>query len=338
MTRVPLRSFVARPSLAAVGSIALVEWLLAIVQPEGGPLGVLQIIAPHLAILGLILAPIALLSRGRAATVAAVALAAVVGIRFGGDWLSWPAATAPAGAERIAVETWNLEVESRAGVDSAAFLRSTTADVIGLQELQPAAAAAIEADPVLRAAFPYRDLHPRTDVLGLGLLSRLPIVESSVRLDPAIQEATIDLGGGRRLAVVHAHPFHADIATFGSTRIPVGLDVDRRNRDLVAVRSRIDARTATGAPVLLLGDLNTAASEPAFDRFVRGMRDVHAEVGEGTGWTWRPIRLEFLGLGVLRIDHVIVSPTITPLAIGGACPPVGDHCLVRAELALGSTG
>lgn len=334
MHRHLVRTTTARLAATIVGATALVEWLLAITQPEGGPLGVLQILAPHLAILGLVLVPVALLGRRRSAVVAAVALAGVIAIRFGGDWLSLPAGAPPAGADRIAVATWNLEVESRTGADTAAFLRTVTADVIGLQELQPAAAAAIEADPVLRTAFPYRDLRPRTDVLGLGILSRFPIREPSIHLGPAIQEATLDFGRGRGIAVVNAHPFHADIASLASTRIPVGLDVDQRNADLVTIRARIDARAAEGDPVLLIGDLNTAASEPAFDRFVHGLRDVHAEVGEGSGWTWRPVRLEFLGLGLVRIDHVIVTPGVVPLATGGACPPVGDHCLVRAELAI----
>ena len=102
----------------------------------------------------------------------------------------------------------------------------------------------------------------------------------------------------------------------------------------MAIRDAFDVRAASGTPVLLLGDLNTAASEPAFGRLVRGLRDVHAEVGLGTGWTWRPIRLEFLGLGLLRIDHVIVSPDVTPLAIGETCPAIGDHCLVHATVAV----
>ncbi len=108
----------------------------------------------------------------------------------------------------------------------------------------------------------------------------------------------------------------------------------QRNADLVAIRGRIDARAAGGLPVLLLGDLNTASSEPAFDRFVAGLRDVHAEVGEGTGWTWRPLGFEFLGLGLIRIDHVVVTPGSVPTGAGIACPTVGDHCLVRAELAI----
>jgi endonuclease/exonuclease/phosphatase family metal-dependent hydrolase len=143
-----------------------------------------------------------------------------------------------------------------------------------------------------------------------------------------------DLGEGRHVAVVNAHPFHADIETLGSSRIPIGLDPAQRNADLLAIRSRVDTLIGRGVPVLLLGDLNTTDSEPAFDRFVAGLRDVHAEVGEGTGWTWRPIRFEFLGLGLFRIDHVIVSSDIVPTDIGVACPAVGDHCLVRAELAI----
>ena len=327
---------VARLSTAAVGAIAIVELAVAILAPEGGPLGVLQIVAPHLAIVGLVLIPFALLVRRPPAGWVAVALLVITVARFGGDWLSLPA-SAPADSIRLDVATWNVEVDSRSGVTTAEFLRGTAADVIGLQELQPDTAAAIDADLALRARFPYRVLVPRRDVIGLGLLSRYPIVASAFSLDPAIQQATLDLGSGRRLAVLNAHPLHADIASLGGTRLPLGLDVDQRNADLVTIRARLDASASGGLPAILLGDLNTAASEPAFDRLVRGLRDVHAEVGLGTGWTWRPIRLEFLGVGILRIDHVIVSPDIAPLGIDETCPAVGDHCLVHATIAVPAT-
>jgi endonuclease/exonuclease/phosphatase (EEP) superfamily protein YafD len=325
---------VARLAVAGVAVIAAIEWLLAIVRPESGPLGVVQILAPHLALVGLALVPVALLRPRRAGLIAAVAIVTITAVRFGGGWLSVPAGSPAAVAVRLQVVTWNLEVGSRSGSATAEFLRATTADVIGLQELQPDAAAAIEVDPVLLDRFPYRVLVPRPDVVGLGLLSRYPIAGATFALNPAVQEATLDLGGGRRLAIVHAHPLHADIATLGGTRLPLGLDVDQRNADLVEIRTLVDTRIGAGLPVLLIGDMNTTDSEPAFDRLVQGLRDVHAEVGEGTGWTWRPIRLEFLGLGVLRIDHIIVSPAIQPLSIGEACPPVGDHCLVHAEIAV----
>lgn len=325
---------VARLAVAGVAVIATIEWLLAIVRPESGPLGVVQILAPHLALVGLALVPVALLGRRRAGIISAVAIVTITAVRFGGGWLSIPAGSPTAEAVRLQVVTWNLEVGSRSGPATAEFLRATTADVIGLQELQPDAAAAIEADPVLLDRFPYRVLVPRPDVVGLGLLSRYPIAAATFALNPAVQQATIDLGSGRRLAIVHAHPLHADIATLGGTRLPLGLDVDQRNADLVQIRTLVDTRIGAGLNVLLIGDMNTTDSEPAFGRLVEGLHDVHAEVGEGTGWTWRPIRLEFLGLGVLRIDHIIVSPAIEPLSIGEACPAVGDHCLVHAEVAV----
>jgi endonuclease/exonuclease/phosphatase family metal-dependent hydrolase len=232
------------------------------------------------------------------------------------------------------VVTWNLEVGSRAGVETAAMIVGRPADLIALQELRPNAAHAIEADADLTEAYPYRVLEPRDDVGGMGLLSRLPILDHAFRVGPILQQATIDLGGGRRLAVINAHPFHADIERLGSAGPPVGLDSAQRNADLVTIRDRIADLMDAHLPVILLGDLNTAASEPAFDRFAAGLRDVHRSVGEGPGWTWRPNAFEFLGIGLVRIDHVVVSPDIAPVSISVACPRVGDHCLVQAELAL----
>jgi vancomycin resistance protein VanJ len=334
MTPQTTRRAVARLSIAAVGAIALLEWIVAITAPEGGLLGVVQIFAPHLAIAGLALIPIALIDRRPVAGWASLALLVVTIMRFSSDWVSLPAAAASADSTRVEVVTWNLEVGSRSAAASVAVLASTTADVIGLQELQPETARAIEADAGLRKRLPYRDLEARNSVVGLGLLSRFPIIASTFGLDPAVQEATLDLGGGRRLAIVHAHPFHAEIASLGASSIPVGLDVIQRNADLDRLRALVDAQIADGVEVLLIGDLNTAASEPAFDRLVDGLRDVHAQVGLGTGWTWRPFRPEFLGLALLRIDHVITSPDIAPIAIDETCPAAGDHCVVKATVAI----
>ena len=332
-----VRLVLSRPALAGVVIIAALEWGLILFRPEHGLLAILQVLAPHLALLGLVLVPLSLLELRASSIVTAVLLGVVVSLRFGGDWVSLPVASA-SGAMNLEVVTWNLEVDSRPGVDSVALIRGQEADLIALQELQPDTAAAIEADPTLIERFPYRSLVPRHDVLGLGLLSRLPIIDSSFALEPAVQEALLDLGVGRTLAVINAHPYHADIEFLGTTNLPVGLDARIRNDDLDRIRGRVDARIGQGLPVVLLGDLNTAASEPALDRFVDGLREVHREVGFGTGWTWRPSRLEFLGIGLVRIDHVVVSPDIAPLSISGTCPPVGDHCIVDALIGVPSGG
>lgn len=319
---------------AGVLAIAAIELLLIVLRPEDGPFALIQVLAPHLALVGLVaIVPLLLIERGRAA-IPAIALIAIVGARFGGDWVSLPGST-PAGvatARTIEVVTWNLEIGSRPAARTVELLRSQHADVIALQELETPVAGAIEADPVLRAAYPFRRLVPRDDVLGLGILSRFPIRDASFALGPAVQSAAVDVDGAE-LAVVNVHPTRGDFATLGSTGVPIGIDVRARNRDLESIRDVVDA-AAMRRDVVAVGDLNTASSEPAFERFVSGLRDVHAEVGEGLGWTWRPQRLEPLGIGLIRIDHVVVTSGLRPVAIRESCPTLGDHCAISAWIAI----
>jgi endonuclease/exonuclease/phosphatase (EEP) superfamily protein YafD len=335
MTWLRVRRLLAWPAIAAIGAVAAALWFLIAVRPEHGIPGVLQIVAPHLALAALALVPLTLLDRRRAGAIAVAALVVAVGVRFGDDWLSLPPATPAPGSAHLQALTWNLEAEARPAADTVAMLRLVPADVVALQELGPGTAAAIEADATLTARYPYRALVPRgADLLGLGILSRFPIADPTFGVDPALQEATVDLGGGRSLTVLNAHTIHVGVDRAGRRGPPIGLDTAERDADLTVIRDRVEARIAAGRSVVLLGDLNLAASEPAFDRFITGLSEVHRAVGEGPGWTWRPVQLELLGSGLLRIDHVIVSPDIEPLGIAGRCPEIGDHCLVEAGLSI----
>jgi endonuclease/exonuclease/phosphatase (EEP) superfamily protein YafD len=321
--------------VSALAVVTLIELGLAIVRPEDGLPAVLQVLAPHIALIGLVLALLALALRNPTGATVALVLIAVVGIRFGGEWISLPTGspTAHLATDGIQVETWNLEVDSRSPDQTVAFLLAHPADLVALQELQRSVAERIAADPGLHDRYPYQSLHPGDGFDGLGLLSRYPISGDSVSYRPAILEANV-MVGAQSVAIVNAHPIHGDIARFGTTRVPSGVDVANRNDDLDAIRGRVDHARAAGQATILLGDLNTASSEPAHDRLVAGLRDVHAEVGEGTGWTWRPSSLEFLGVGLIRIDYVIVSPDVTPVSIADICPAIGDHCLVSAAVDL----
>jgi endonuclease/exonuclease/phosphatase (EEP) superfamily protein YafD len=328
------RSVVSGIAIVGVLLVTIVEVVLLALRPESGLGGLLQLVAPHLALIGLVLAfPALLWIPIRVAIVADLLLVGVLVIRFGTAWLSLPPAQPPADAERISMNTWNLQVGARSPDETVAFLRAHPADVIALQELLPADAAAIEADPELVARYPYRLLDTPRSSDGLGLLSRFPLLDHTFRLEPLLQQATLDLGEGRLVQIVHTHPQHSDLRLLPGIGLPIGMNVTGRNAELGLIRSRVDAARANG-PTILVGDLNTAPTEPAFDRLASGLLDVQQEVGQGPGWTWRPGPLEALGLGLLAIDHVIVTPGIEPLAIGSACPPVGDHCLVSTELAI----
>jgi endonuclease/exonuclease/phosphatase (EEP) superfamily protein YafD len=276
-----------------------------------------------------LLLPLAFFDRTPSLSVALLVAVALSAVRFGDEWAS-PPRDAPVGPH-LTLASWNLELESRAAQQSADWLADHRVDVVALQELTPDVAHAIETDPRLRDAFPYMSLEPRPLVQGLGLLSHYPIARATYLDEPIRQEAILSIGT-TDITVVNAHPLPASINRLGP--VPVGLDPTLRNQRLDAIKRRVDDLVAAGLPVIVVGDFNTAPTEPAFGRLVDGLVDVHAAVGEGPGWTWRPSRLEFLGIGLLRIDLVLIGPGIAPVSTASSCPAQGDHCLLEATLSI----
>jgi endonuclease/exonuclease/phosphatase (EEP) superfamily protein YafD len=105
-----------------------------------------------------------------------------------------------------------------------------------------------------------------------------------------------------------------------------------RDAALGRISAEIVEAVAGDEPVLVLGDINTAPTEPEFARFTAGLRDAHADVGVGPGWTYRPSRFESLGIGMIRIDVVLAGPGLRPAAESTRCPPAGDHCAVLVTI------
>jgi vancomycin resistance protein VanJ len=312
--------------------------VLGLVAPvDGGPLGLVGVLWAHLALAGLALVPVTVAVREpRALRLGLAALAIVLVVRLGGEWLSLPRAAAtverpPAGGSSSATEvrviTWNVWAGAEESVTIGALL-DHEADLVALQELSFEIAAAIEASAELRARYPHRVLEPRPGVAGMGLLSRWPVEAVAFEAEPVRQAATIRLDG-LELDIVNGHPFPARIA------LPFGFEPTKRNAELEQLRAEVDARIDAGRRVLLIGDFNTAPTEPAFGPLTAGLHDAHAELGLGPGWTWRPHRFEPFGIGLLRIDLVLGGPGVVPIEIAEDCSRPGDHCLVLATLHFG---
>ena len=81
---------------AAIVAVILVLGLTGTI--EAGSLAVVQILSPHLALLCLVLVPVAYMSRSRALGIALLAVLGLFLVRFGSDWVSFPQ-MAPAGGE-----------------------------------------------------------------------------------------------------------------------------------------------------------------------------------------------------------------------------------------------
>jgi endonuclease/exonuclease/phosphatase (EEP) superfamily protein YafD len=320
--------------IAAFVAVVVALGVITYVAPQrAGPLALAQILLPHIVIGTLIVTgAIALALRTRTLTVAIVVLFVVASLRFGSEWISSPAPRADGAQVRLL--SWNLELGARPANAVMGPLLDHDADVVALQELTPDAASALDHDAATVAHYPYRLLVPDAGVFGVGVLSAFPIVDRVVFDRPSGVAVTLDLGSGRNLNVLNAHPLPGHIERASSLGLPVAFDSTDRDAALARVRTRIDALLARGDPVVVMGDYNTAPTEPGYATLVSGLRDVHVEVGLGPGWTWRPSRLESLGVGLLRIDLILVGTPVNPVSIGVDCRNPGDHCLVDATVSI----
>jgi vancomycin resistance protein VanJ len=311
---------------AAGASVLLL--LPTILPIEDGPLAIAVILSPHLALASVALLPVAGFARSRNLAIALAIVAVLCMYRFGAEWWSPPVVLGDATAT-IDVATWNVEAGTQAIPAILALLNRHPVDVLAIEELTPDVAAAIEADPQLAARYPYRALFPTPGVAGIGLFSAFPIRTASNDLHPVRVEAELDVNG-QAIFVVAAHPFPARISRLAG--IPSGLDPAKRNAELELLRQRVLELDVEHDRVLLIGDFNTAPTEPAFQRLTSGLHDAHADVGIGPGWSWRPARFAFVGVGLLRIDLILSSSALMPVSTSVDCPSTGDHCLVEATL------
>lgn len=215
-----------------------------------------------------------------------------------------PAATSPVSCSGPAftVATLNLEFDNRDPARAIAWLNAHPADVIVLQEVTRAWAAAIAANV---HGYSNAEVLTREDPYGIAVLSRWPFIDVHA-VDfaqdglPSIV-ATLDVEG-RTVEFFGLH-----------TRWPIAPAL-QRSRDR-AIESAADAaRAAVPTTAIVAGDLNLTPFAPEFPRLLArsGLRDAFA------GVRWRPTwRAEFWPLA-LPIDHVLV-PT--------------NACIVRREIA-----
>jgi endonuclease/exonuclease/phosphatase (EEP) superfamily protein YafD len=307
-------------------AMAAVLIVLPVLAPRSGPLALLLILCVHLALAAIVLVPVSILRRDPFLRLGLLALAFAVVTRIGGEWFSLPPPFDPFD-DVFQTTTWNLELGARGGAGAVDGIRALDVDIVALQELGPEHASAIDAAADLTGRFTDRLLYPESGVLGIGLLSRWPITRSEHATDPPTLEATLDFGG-RPVTVITAHPLPGRISMAGP--LPVAFDGSQRDAALQRVRERVVAAIGRGETVVVLGDFNVAPTEPAYGELADGLRDAHAEVGQGPGWTWRPSRLEWTGLGLLRIDLALSGPGAIPVAVEEHCGLPGDHCQLEA--------
>jgi vancomycin resistance protein VanJ len=300
-----------------------------------GPLALAQVFAPWLFLPLVALLPLAVLVRDRPLVVVLTAALLAFTVHLGPEFVPSGRSTPEPGWTPVRVATWNV-LGRNDPARVAATVRDLDVDVLGLVELTRRQAAALAADAGVRARF--RTLLLRPDA-NRAILSRYPVLDSAVRTDPAARPgsgllwARLDLGTGRTLTAVSAHPLPALAAP--SSSLPLSYHTAPRDAEIAFARTVVDADIRRGQRVVLMGDFNVSDREPGAAILVRGLTDAQAAVGWGYGASWAPVAFRRRGIALVRIDRVLSGPGVVPTAVRTDCTWRGsDHCLLRATVAV----
>jgi vancomycin resistance protein VanJ len=306
-----------------------------VVAPQrSGPLALAQVFAPWLFLPLLFLLPFAVSLRDRALAGALVLALLAFGAHLGPGFVPSGRPAPDPGAMPVRAVSWNV-LFTNPSIQVTDAVRTFDADLVGLIEVTRRQADALDADPSIHARF--RTVLLRPDA-GRALLSRYPVLDSGVREDPTgrpgseLLWARLDLGGGRRLTAIVAHPMPANAAP--SSELPLRWDAAPRDAEIAFIRSFTDEEIAAGRRVLLMGDFNVTDREPAGQELARGLRDAH-EVGWGAGASWAPVAFRKRGIALVRIDRIFGGPGTVPTAFRTDCTFYGsDHCVLHATFAV----
>jgi vancomycin resistance protein VanJ len=323
--------------LACTGAFYLLLLLIHTVQrifwPQtGGVAGFAAVVAPYLFLPLLGLLPFCFLRhRGLVRTVFLLALC-LFGVCFPPHISS--VSHVPAGKRQISALTWNFLADNKRSGSLRRILNEKTPDIVTLQEADPEGLEL--ADDILQS-YPYH-LFSQSDNLPPGevILSKYPILKYGIHTGSRslwdidrILWARLDLGQGKTLMVVNAHPISAINTTYGCFYCP-----QLRDKQIQEINRFATSLVQQGENVLLLGDMNITDRESTYVDLAKGLRDTQLVVGNGSGHSWGLRQLNRFWAFV-RIDYMFISPAITPLSLSTDCEASGsDHCVLVGRFAL----
>ena len=192
-------------------------------------------------------------------------------------------------------------------------------DVLFVQELAPQWAEAFESEPLM-AALPYRIFIAREDSFGIGLYSRLPLI------DPKIE----DLAGlpwirasivvdGRAIELWNAH-----------TLPPRTLEYSGIWDGMMAFF--VEQAESSQGTVIFSGDLNTTPAHKWYARLTNTrLRESHEACGRGWATTWPN---GVFPIPPLRLDHVFISEDLGCVSVQEGEGRGSDHLPLIVDLRL----
>jgi len=216
----------------------------------------------------------------------------------------------------LRILTWNL-YRGQAGPSLPEMVTHVWPDVICIQEGTPWSRKHLEKmldKPQFRGWY-------STECGELIILSRLPM--KRLGTTHSALWASVDVNG-EEVVIINAHftaPFDARISDLVN---PAKLNgaVRLRNKQT----SQILDQLPTDKPAVLCGDLNTPPNSAIYRILKSEMIDAFMETGSGFGLSY------YRKLPLVRIDHIMVTPNITPVRCWMPKTAVSNHKPVCADL------
>jgi len=217
------------------------------------------------------------------------------------------------------------------------YLRSSAADLIGLQELSNLQAEAIGQE--LHKLYPYQALFPG-GFEGKGIISRFPIHSvEQLHLYPSRPDLNSVIGiDGVPLRVIVAHPPPPLLRIRG-----ILFDTQTKSQLSALVKAAV-----ASPPAVLMGDLNFGEwTEPYAGLIAAGLIDSYRSAGDSAGHTlpvrlglWKRLKwmnrlLRWMPLWpFIRVDYIWHTDSLTAEAAWVGADAGSDHLPVLARLVI----
>jgi endonuclease/exonuclease/phosphatase (EEP) superfamily protein YafD len=187
----------------------------------------------------------------------------------------------------LTVMTYNMLYLSENQQSIITSIRTSTADVVAIQELTPLAADAIERE--LKAAYPYQVLDRQNGISGMGTISRYPLYDAGETVpgewSNAPQILVLDWNG----TPVTVMNLHAISPNFLPSKMAETIRERERQAQTIAT---IAKRNST--PFVALGDFNAGDQSTAYGIVTQELTDSWREAGWGLGHTFPGIIVDSL--------------------------------------------
>lgn len=282
----------------------------------------------------LLVAPLCLLVRSRITRIG-TALAALAFVWLWGGLFIPRGPTGLVADATLTVMTYNPLGPQSAVKAALGVIEAEQADVVAFQELNPDLARVVQTE--LRSEYPYQVLDPEGSVLGMGVISKHPLIANGDQLPlswvGSPQLLTLDWEG-RRVSLVNFHAWPPQMAGGSYEDLAGVLRMQARQGEAISAYAR---RKMPEGPVIAVGDANATQLSGVYRELAQALDDSWWEVGRGLGHTWGGSKLPatpFGPLWVARIDYVFHSLDLTALEARVAKHDgVSDHRGVVVKLA-----